>query len=68
MYHLYELLNNQGTPPSVDELTMAKGEAVFDITAVDAHLVQLEHKSNTLLKAFTKQVLKCDVWWLTYYS
>ena len=48
-------------PPSVDELAMAKGEAVFDITAVDAHLAQLERESNTLLKAFTKQVLKRDV-------
>jgi len=48
-------------PPSVDELAMAKGEAMFDITAVDAHLAQLECESNTLLKAFTKQALKHNV-------
>jgi len=48
-------------PPSVDELAMAKGKAMFDITAMDAHLARLEHESNTLLKAFTKQVLKHDV-------
>ena len=62
MYCLYELLNNQGKPPSVDELAMAKGKAVFDITAVDAHLAQLEHRSNTLLKAFTKQAIKHNVY------
>ena len=48
-------------PPSVNELAMAKGKAVFDITAMDAHLVQLERESNTLLKAFTKQALKRNV-------
>lgn len=61
MYHLYELLNDWGMPPSVNELAMAKGKAVFDITAMDAHLVQLERESNTLLKAFTKQALKRNV-------
>ena len=38
---------------------MAKGEAVFDIT--NTHIARLECESNTLLKAFTKQALKCNV-------
>jgi cytochrome c556 len=61
MYRLYEHLNNRGTVPTADEIAMAKGEANFDITAVDAHLARLEQESNTLLKAFTKQSLKHNV-------
>ena len=61
MYRLYEHLNFRGTPPTANELAMAKGKASFDITAGDAHLAQLECESNTLLKAFTKQALERDV-------
>jgi cytochrome c556 len=61
MYHLYEHLNDRGTTPTADEIAMAKGDAIFDVTAVDAHIARLERESNTLLKAFTKQTLKHDV-------
>jgi hypothetical protein len=51
LYCLYEHLNDRGTLPTADELAMAKDEAAFDMTAVDAHLARLEGESNTSQQA-----------------
>lgn len=58
MYWLYLILKSCGTPPTEDELKMARGEKVLDPAAAAAYVTQLEQTSANLVNAFSKQVNK----------
>jgi len=58
MYRLYLLLKSCGTPPTDDELRIARGEKVLDATAAAQYLVQLKQASVNIVDAFNKQVTK----------
>ena len=58
MYWLYLILKSRGTPPTEDELKMARGEKVLDLAAAAAYVTQLEQASTNLVDTFNKQVNK----------
>jgi hypothetical protein len=63
MYRLYLLLKSHNTPPTTDELRIARGEKVLDATAATQYLVQLKQVSVNIVDAFNKQVNKAFGEW-----
>jgi hypothetical protein len=61
MYKLYLLWKSRGTPPTEDELKIARGEKLLDPDAAADYIHQLEQASANIVDAFNKQVNKAFV-------
>lgn len=55
MYHLYLILKDRDSPPTIEEQEIASGRKVLDVDAVATYLSQVEKASANILLMFAKQ-------------
>ncbi|KAJ6607260.1 hypothetical protein B0H10DRAFT_1741317, partial [Mycena sp. CBHHK59/15] len=55
MYHLYEAMSRRSTPPTQEEIDLARGAAVMDATAASEYLGRVEVATANIVKLFEAQ-------------
>lgn len=58
MYRLFTILKLRNSPPTEDELSVARGTKALDSNTADQYLLELEKATNSLDQMFQKQAMK----------
>ena len=67
MHRLYEAMSRRQTPPTQEEIDLARGATVMDAAAANAYLGKVESVTANIVKLFEAQSRASTVRWSSMY-